>query len=82
MYIYKYIYIIIHVNIAKHICKRPPCGAVQAAGMMADARYALVVVDSATALYRTDYTGRSAPHPPPPSLAMAFRWSWLADETN
>ncbi|KAJ1482960.1 DNA repair protein-like protein RAD51-like protein A [Baffinella frigidus] len=30
----------------------------QAAGMMADARYALVVVDSATALYRTDYTGR------------------------
>jgi len=30
----------------------------QAAGMMAESRYALVVVDSATALYRTDYTGR------------------------
>eukprot|EP00808_Paulinella_micropora_P025294 g2665.t1 len=31
---------------------------VQAAGMLSEARYALVVVDSATALYRTDYTGR------------------------
>eukprot|EP00802_Teleaulax_amphioxeia_P014560 Tamp_14628.p1 GENE.Tamp_14628~~Tamp_14628.p1 ORF type:complete len:382 (+),score=92.06 Tamp_14628:116-1147(+) len=30
----------------------------QAAGMMAESRYALVVVDSATALYRTDFTGR------------------------
>lgn len=31
---------------------------VQAAAMMSDARYALLVVDSATALYRTEYTGR------------------------
>eukprot|EP01060_Flectonema_neradi_P034274 TRINITY_DN595_c1_g1_i1.p1 TRINITY_DN595_c1_g1~~TRINITY_DN595_c1_g1_i1.p1 ORF type:complete len:356 (+),score=88.51 TRINITY_DN595_c1_g1_i1:66-1133(+) len=31
---------------------------VQAAAMMAENRYALIVVDSATALYRTDYTGR------------------------
>jgi len=31
---------------------------IQAAGMMAEDRYALVVVDSATALYRTDYSGR------------------------
>jgi DNA repair protein RAD51 len=30
----------------------------QAAGMLTEARYALVVVDSATALYRTDYSGR------------------------
>lgn len=30
----------------------------QACGMMAESRYALVVVDSATALYRTDYSGR------------------------
>jgi len=30
----------------------------QACGMMAECRYALVVVDSATALFRTDYTGR------------------------
>ncbi len=30
---------------------------VQAAAMMAESRYALLVVDSATALYRTDYSG-------------------------
>ena len=31
---------------------------VQASAMMAESRYALIVVDSATALYRTDYSGR------------------------
>ncbi|KND00769.1 DNA repair protein RAD51 [Spizellomyces punctatus DAOM BR117] len=31
---------------------------VQAAAMMAETRYCLLVVDSATALYRTDYSGR------------------------
>lgn len=31
---------------------------VQASAMMAESRYALLVVDSATALYRTDYCGR------------------------
>ena len=30
----------------------------QASAMMAETRYALIVVDSATALFRTDYTGR------------------------
>ena len=30
----------------------------QAAAMMAESRYALIVVDSATALFRTDYIGR------------------------
>jgi len=30
----------------------------QASAMMAESRYALVIVDSATALYRTDYSGR------------------------
>jgi RecA/RadA recombinase len=30
----------------------------QACGMMTESRYALVVVDSATALFRTDYSGR------------------------
>lgn len=30
----------------------------QAAGLMAESRYALLVVDSATALFRTDYSGR------------------------
>jgi len=29
-----------------------------AAGMMQESRYALMIVDSATALYRTDYSGR------------------------
>eukprot|EP01062_Namystynia_karyoxenos_P006604 TRINITY_DN12319_c1_g1_i1.p3 TRINITY_DN12319_c1_g1~~TRINITY_DN12319_c1_g1_i1.p3 ORF type:complete len:319 (+),score=145.74 TRINITY_DN12319_c1_g1_i1:107-1063(+) len=31
---------------------------IQAAAMMAEQRYAVLVVDSATALYRTDYSGR------------------------
>lgn len=31
---------------------------IQASAMLADSRYALIVVDSATALYRTDYSGR------------------------
>jgi len=31
---------------------------IQAAAMMAEHRYAILVVDSATALYRTDYSGR------------------------
>jgi DNA repair protein RAD51 len=31
---------------------------VQASAMMAEQRYAIMIVDSATALYRTDYTGR------------------------
>ncbi|XP_014776333.1 DNA repair protein RAD51 homolog 1 [Octopus bimaculoides] len=31
---------------------------VQAAAMMTESRYALLIVDSATALYRTDYSGR------------------------
>ncbi|KAA6376058.1 MAG: putative DNA repair protein RAD51 [Streblomastix strix] len=30
----------------------------QAAGLMSDERYSLLIVDSATALYRTDYSGR------------------------
>ena len=30
----------------------------QAAAMMSESRFALIVVDSATALFRTDYTGR------------------------
>merc|ERR1719347_1190364 len=31
---------------------------IQASAMMAESRYALIVIDSATALYRTDYSGR------------------------
>nr|CAG4645640.1 EOG090X0906 [Lynceus sp. MCZ IZ 141354] len=31
---------------------------VQASAMMAESRYALMIIDSATALYRTDYAGR------------------------
>lgn len=30
----------------------------QASAMMAESRYALIIIDSATALYRTDYSGR------------------------
>jgi DNA repair protein RAD51 len=32
---------------------------IQASAMMAETRYALLIVDSATALYRTDYSGRA-----------------------
>jgi len=31
---------------------------IQASAMMAESRYALIIIDSATALYRTDYSGR------------------------
>ncbi|CAO1420905.1 unnamed protein product [Diamesa hyperborea] len=31
---------------------------IQASAMMAESRYSLIIVDSATALYRTDYSGR------------------------
>ena len=31
---------------------------IQAAAMMSESRYALIIIDSATALYRTDYSGR------------------------
>lgn len=31
---------------------------VQAAGMMSESRFALLIVDSATSLYRTDFSGR------------------------
>ena len=31
---------------------------IEAAGMMVESRYALIVVDSAMALYRTDFFGR------------------------
>lgn len=31
---------------------------VEAAGMMSETRFALLIVDSATALYRTDFSGR------------------------
>lgn len=31
---------------------------IQASAMMSESRYALIIVDSATALFRTDYTGR------------------------
>ena len=31
---------------------------IQAASLMSESRYAVIIVDSATALYRTDYSGR------------------------
>jgi len=53
----------------------------QAAGMMAESRYALLIVDSATALYRTDYTGRGELSARQMSLAQFLRMLLrLADE--
>ena len=54
---------------------------VQASAMMAESRYALVVVDSSTALYRTDYTGRGELAERQQKLALFLRGLMrLADE--
>lgn len=54
---------------------------VQASAMMAESRYALLVVDSATALFRTDYTGRGELSARQMSLAQFLRTLLrLADE--
>ena len=53
----------------------------QASGMMAESRYALLIVDSATALYRTDYSGRGELSARQMSLAQFLRMLLrLADE--
>ncbi|KAL9872979.1 LOW QUALITY PROTEIN: DNA repair protein RAD51 homolog 1-like [Glossina fuscipes fuscipes] len=53
----------------------------QGAAMMAESRYGLIVVDSATALYRTDYVGRSELAPRQAHLARFMRLLLrLADE--
>jgi DNA repair protein RAD51 len=49
--------------------------------MMSESRYAMVVVDSATALYRTDYSGRAELAPRQMHLARFLRMLLrLADE--
>eukprot|EP01027_Heterolobosea_sp_BB2_P011691 GEZU01017007.1.p1 GENE.GEZU01017007.1~~GEZU01017007.1.p1 ORF type:complete len:347 (-),score=113.93 GEZU01017007.1:612-1652(-) len=54
---------------------------VQASAMMAESKYALLVVDSATALYRTDYSGRGELSARQMSLAKFLRnLSRLAEE--
>ena len=53
----------------------------QAAALMAESRFALVVVDSATALFRTDYTGRGELSTRQQNLAQFLRGlQKLADE--
>nr|UXY87009.1 DNA repair protein Rad51 [Cryptomonas paramecium] len=53
----------------------------QACGMMAENRYAMLIVDSATALYRTDYTGRGELAPRQQHMAKFLRrLQRLADE--
>jgi DNA repair protein RAD51 len=52
-----------------------------AAGMMTECRYSLLVVDSATALFRTDYTGRGELAARQQKLALFMRrLQRLADE--
>lgn len=46
---------------------------IQASAMMSESRYALLIVDSATALYRTDYTGRGELQPRQAHLAKFMR---------
>mmetsp|Transcript_7890 Transcript_7890/g.19204 ORF Transcript_7890/g.19204 Transcript_7890/m.19204 type:complete len:341 (-) Transcript_7890:215-1237(-) len=53
----------------------------QATAMMTESRYALIVVDSATALYRTDYQGRGELAPRQQHLAVFLRTlQRMADE--
>eukprot|EP00906_Rhabdomonas_costata_P020435 RCo029746 len=53
----------------------------QASALMSECRYALMVVDSATALFRTDYSGRGELAPRQMALAKFLRTlSRLADE--
>lgn len=53
----------------------------QASAMMAESRYALLIVDSATALFRTDYTGRGELASRQQTLAQFMRsLSRIADE--
>ncbi|KFD50713.1 hypothetical protein M514_08369 [Trichuris suis] len=54
---------------------------IQASAMMSESRYALLVVDSATALYRTDYSGRGELSARQMHLARFLRYLLrLADE--
>ncbi|XP_055544017.1 DNA repair protein RAD51 homolog A [Wyeomyia smithii] len=54
---------------------------VQASAMMAESRYALLIVDSATALFRTDYSGRGELNARQVSLGKFLRMLLrLADE--
>jgi DNA repair protein RAD51 len=53
----------------------------QACAMMAESRYAVLIVDSATGLYRTDYTGRGELAPRQQHMARFLRkLQRLADE--
>ncbi|NXA58665.1 RAD51 protein, partial [Mohoua ochrocephala] len=55
----------------------------QASAMMAESRYALLIVDSATALYRTDYSGRGELSARQMHLARFLRMLLrLADEVS
>ncbi len=55
----------------------------QASAMMAESRYALLIVDSATALYRTDYSGRGELSARQMHLARFLRTlQRLADEVS
>ena len=54
---------------------------IQAGALMSESRYALVIVDSATALFRTDYTGRGELSTRQQNLAQFLRaLQKLADE--
>lgn len=54
---------------------------VQAAAMMSESRYAVLIVDSATALFRTDYSGRGELAPRQVALGQFLRMLLrLADE--
>ena len=54
---------------------------VEAGGLLADGSFALIIVDSATALFRTDYTGRGELSTRQQNLAQFLRGlQKLADE--
>lgn len=56
---------------------------IQAAALMAESHYALLIVDSATALYRTDFSGRGELSARQMHLAKFLRsLQKIADEVN
>lgn len=56
---------------------------IEASAMMSESRYALLIIDSATALYRTDYSGRGELSARQMHLARFLRMCLkLADEVS
>ena len=66
----------------QHMIATPLHSFPQACAMMAETKYALIVVDSATALFRTDFTGRGELAARQQKLALFLRRLQVREDTN